>query len=53
MERIRRTVLDSRELLRGPIPDTFLGRRTYKPFGRQEAGDNMGDGESDSTKMAD
>jgi hypothetical protein len=47
VERIRRTVLASLDLLSLPIPDTFLGRRTYKPFGKSEGGDNMGDGKSE------
>ncbi|WP_439402986.1 hypothetical protein ACNJYA_12500 [Bradyrhizobium sp. DASA03068] len=32
-EYMRQIVRESRELLKQPPPDTFLGRRTHEPFG--------------------
>ncbi|WP_407188585.1 hypothetical protein [Bradyrhizobium centrosematis] len=31
-EYMRQIVRECRELLKQPLPDTFLGRRTYEPF---------------------
>lgn len=31
-EHMRQIVRESRELLKQPPPDTFLGRRTHEPF---------------------
>ncbi|MBH5368953.1 hypothetical protein [Bradyrhizobium glycinis] len=31
-EYMRQIVRECRELLKQPLPDTFLGRKTYEPF---------------------
>lgn len=34
----------ARTLLKQPMPDTFLGRETYKPFPKENPESNIGDG---------
>jgi hypothetical protein len=39
---LRRLVQEAREVLKQPLPDTFLGRKTFEPFpqeGKREAED--------------
>lgn len=33
---IREVIAKSREVLKEPLPDTFLGRKTNEPFPKQE-----------------
>ncbi|MBR0839118.1 hypothetical protein JQ607_02830 [Bradyrhizobium liaoningense] len=40
----RDTINEALEVLRQPAPDTFLGRETYKPFPKEEATNNIGNG---------
>lgn len=35
-QEVHDTIAASRELLRGRMPDTFLGRRTQEPFPREK-----------------
>ncbi|WP_407180258.1 hypothetical protein [Bradyrhizobium sp. STM 3562] len=37
-ERTREITKQAVELLRQPVPDTFLGRKTQEPFPREEQG---------------
>jgi hypothetical protein len=32
VSRLRELIAESREMLREPLPDTFLGRKTQEPF---------------------
>jgi len=36
-EEIRKLIEESREVLKPPSPDTFLGRKTQDPFPKEEA----------------
>lgn len=44
VERARKAIRESREVLMLPRPDTFLGRRTHEPF-PSEQGDDAQDGQ--------
>jgi hypothetical protein len=36
LRQMRDEIARSRELLKGPLPDTFLGRKTQEPFPKEE-----------------
>ncbi|WP_156489638.1 hypothetical protein [Bradyrhizobium sp. DOA1] len=42
IEQMLDVVKQTRELLKRPPPDTFLGRETYKPFPKDDPESNIG-----------
>jgi hypothetical protein len=38
IEQTRDAIKEAKELLSKPVPDTFLGRQTYEPFPKKQAG---------------
>ncbi|MCC8976342.1 hypothetical protein [Bradyrhizobium brasilense] len=42
----RELIQHSLKLLNEPVPDTFVGRKTYEPFPHEESGYGTNDGKS-------